>query len=67
MKVYFRNSSGRELRIGEADDDKQASKIIKRFCDDRNFKIHYTRKWLGDDGREVIDVGSHTEFFIIER
>lgn len=69
MKVYFRNSSGKELMIGEAADNKEANKIIKRFCSDRNFKIYYTRQWIDEDNqnRTWVDVGSHTEFFIIER
>lgn len=68
MKVYFRNSMGKEIFIGEAEDGKAADKIIKRFCDDRNFKIYYTRQWLdeNDKNRTWVDVGSHTEFFIIE-
>lgn len=68
MKVYFRNSMGKEIFIGEAEDKKAAYKIITRFCDDRNFKIYYTRQWFdkNDKNRMWVDVGSHTEFFIVE-
>lgn len=30
------------------------------------FKRYYTRIWQQDDGRTKIDVGSHTEFFILQ-
>ena len=68
MKVYFRNSKGNELLIGEATEDKEANKIIKRFCNDRNFKIYYTRQWIdkNNKNRTWVDVGSHVEFFIVE-
>lgn len=68
MKVYFRNSMGKELLIGEAYDDEGAYNIVKKFCDDRNFKIYYARRWVDKDNtnRRWMDVGSHTEFFIVE-
>ena len=31
---------------------------IQKFCDERNFKIYYSRLWN-------TDVGSHSEFFYI--
>ena len=40
----------------------EVNKIIKRFCDNRNFEIYYVRIW-NEDGVTVFDVGSHTEFF----
>lgn len=67
MKVYFKNSSGKEILIGEADNDKQAMKIIKGFCRERGFDIPYTRCWeVPEKSRIIVDVSSHTEFFIIE-
>lgn len=67
MKVYFQNSSGKEILIGEADNDKQAMKIIKGFCRERGFDIPYTR-CLEDTEKKriVVDVSSWKEYFIIE-
>lgn len=67
MKVYFQNSSGKEIQIGEAEGDKQAMKIIKNFCAERGFGIPYSRMWQNEDGtRTYVDVGSHFEFFILD-
>lgn len=69
MKVYFRNSNGKKILIGTVDNDKQAMKTIKSFCDEREFKIYYTRMWADKDNqnRTWIDVGDHLCFFIIEK
>lgn len=69
MKVYFRNSNGKKILIGTVDNDKQAMKTIKSFCNEREFKIYYTRMWADKDipYRTWVDVGSHTEFFIIDK
>ena len=68
MKVYFQNSSGKKILIGEANSDKQAMKIIKGFCRERGFNIPYIRCWENIEKRQIIiDVSSHTEFFIIEQ
>lgn len=69
MKVYFENSKKKEIFIGDADDDRQAMKIIKNFCSERGFEIYYTRMWIDGDNenRTHVDVGSHTEFFIIDK
>lgn len=68
MKVYFLNSKGKEILIGEAEDNNEAYKIIKNFCRERSFKIPYMRCWKqpNSDNRTIYDVGSHTEFFIVE-
>ena len=39
---------------------------IHKFCNDRNFKIYYTRSWRDDDGLKVYDVGSWSEFFYLD-
>lgn len=68
MNVYFKSSNGKERLIGTADNDKQAMKTIRNFCDERGFKIPYTRYWTDESNhnRVIVDVSSHTEFFIIE-
>ena len=40
-------------------------KIIKCFCNERNFTIYYYRTWERDNVK-VFDVGSHTEFFYLK-
>lgn len=68
MKVYFKNSNGKEMLIGNATNNDEAYGIIKKFCSERDFTIYYTRQWVDSDNlkRTWYDVGSHTEFFIIE-
>lgn len=64
-RVIFRNSRGQERQIGTAQDQQAADKIIKEFLDEHNFVSYYTRGWI-EDGRLWLDVGSWTEFFILE-
>lgn len=72
MILYF-SGRGPIRRIGKIDGRMTAEKItaeitrqIKAFCDERNFKIHYTRIWNEElQGKPMtkFDVGSHSEFF----
>lgn len=65
MKKYtvkFRNSEGEIREIGKADNENEVYSIVNKFLEDRNFKSYYKRVWNAN-GRTVIDVGSHTEFF----
>ena len=65
MILYFENSRSVKRKIGQPKDLEEALHIINKFCDDRGFPIYYTRMW-DEDGVKNIDVGSHTEFFILE-
>lgn len=69
MNVYFKNSRGNEILIDTVDNEKQAMKSINNFCRERGFKIYYTRSWQDGDNKDrtILDVGSHSEFFIIDR
>lgn len=40
----------------------EAISLINAFCEERHFKIYYTRIW-NHDNTTIFDVGSHTEFF----
>lgn len=40
----------------------EVEKIIRAFCAERNFKVHYIRAW-NRDGITIFDAGSHSEFF----
>ena len=74
MKLYFRDSRGKDRLISERKNYKEISNDINSFLKDHGFKSHYSRTWYelkGDktaygfreEGRFVFDVGSHTEFF----
>lgn len=65
MKLYFENSRGQRRVIAEPKTEKEAWKEINNFCEERNFKIYYVREWKAEDGANVYDVGSHTEFFYL--
>lgn len=65
MKLYFQNRNGKERLIAEVKDGDDAYMKIKEFCNERGFKIYYTRCWKRDNV-VVYDVGSHTEFFLLK-
>ncbi len=68
MKLYFRNSKGKLRIIAEPTSDKECFAAINKFLEDHNFKSYYTRSWVDEDtGRIIYDVGSHTEFFEIQK
>lgn len=66
MTVYFENTNGVQREIGTTDSEVEAFKIIRKFLDDHNYKAPYWRSWSGESGQTWIDVGSHTEFFMIK-
>lgn len=66
MKLYFENSYGERRVIAEPATEEAAMREIRKFCEDRNFKIYYTRSWMTSDGLKKIDCGSWSEFFYIE-
>lgn len=77
MKLLFQNSRGKLRTIAKIDGRKPdkdiyklAAEEIQRFCDERNFKIYYSRIWNEDRNGKLMtkfDVGSHTEFFYLEK
>ena len=66
MKVYFRDSQHNKRFLGGAETKENAWKIIQKFMDDHNFTCYYTRIWF-EDGYTWYDVGSHTEFFLVDK
>lgn len=64
MKLYFENSNRVRRLIAEPNTRDGAFEAIRAFCEERNFKIYYTRIWNTVDG-ECFDVGSHSEFFYL--
>ena len=66
MKLYFENSKGERKLIAEPTTEEEANKEIHKFCEERNFKIYYIRTWRDSNGLKVFDVGSWSEFFLLE-
>lgn len=64
-RLLFENSLGQEYEIARGSQN-ECIQAINDFCNDHLFKIYYMRHWQ-EDGREKIDVGSHTEFFYLEQ
>ena len=66
MNVYFRDSHGKKrLLMSDVYTPEQAWKIMKKFMDDHNFTSYYTRIWYSN-GYTWYDVGSHTEYFLVD-
>lgn len=65
--VLFENSSGQLKIIGTVENEGAASKVIKDFLKEHNYKTYYSDCWEKDNETTVIiDVGNHTEFFYIQ-
>ena len=66
MKVYFRDSRHNKRFLGETETKENAWKMMQKFMDDHNFTCYYTRVWF-ENGYTWYDVGSHTEFFLVDK
>jgi len=76
MILYFQNSQGIEKTIGQPNTLEETRKIIADYLKAKKYKSYYTivrpeqdgamRKKKPDCKRFVFDVGSHSEFFILE-
>ena len=66
IKVWFRNSRNEERLLETVANKTDANKAILEFLKEKNFTCYYMRTWLAEDGRTMVDVGSHTEFFLLE-
>ena len=65
LKLYFKNSQGKERPIVECETVSEVHKEIKKFLDEHEYVSHYSRSW--DNGENImIDVGSHSEFFVVK-
>ena len=68
--LWFEDSLGRERVIANCANGREVNNEIRKFIDDANdrwpskapFRSYYTRAYEAD-GRVILDVGSHTEFF----
>lgn len=66
MNLYFKDSHGdKRLIAPNLQLEKEIWAHIQKFLDDHNYKSYYTRMWY-NDGYTWYDVGSHTEFFLVD-
>lgn len=65
-ELYFQDHTGRKRFIGLAGSLEDAFREVTNFLRKRNYESYYSRYWIKENGDIVIDVGSHSEFFIIE-
>ena len=66
MNLYFRDSYGRKrLLASNLNSKEDIWKHIQGFLDEHNFKSYYTRVWYAN-GYTWYDVGSHTEYFMVD-
>ena len=66
MNLYFRNSYGeKKLLAHDIKHKKDVISAIHEFLDDHGFTSYYTRIWY-EDGYTWFDVGSHSEFFLVD-
>lgn len=67
MKLYFQNSDGVEREIARPKDIEEVHSIITDFLKMARFKSYYTKTMTDSrTNRTIFDVGSHSEFFILE-
>ena len=66
-RVDFENAFGKVRTIDKVSTREDAFKAITSFLKDHNYKSYYYRTWFADDSeeKEIVDVGSHYEFFHI--
>ena len=65
MKLYFKDVQGKERLIAECETVSDLHKEINKFLYKCEYVSHYMRSW-GDENEIVVDVGSHSEFFVIK-
>lgn len=66
MKLYFKNSKGKETLIGEPASYKEAVQKINDFLKDHNYTSYYMRLSMNREEHFIwFDVGSHSEFFYL--
>lgn len=74
MKLYFENSYGERRLIAQPRKQTEVGLEIRQFInkcnegkpEDKKFRSYYCRTWTNEEGLVVYDVGSHSEFFLLE-
>lgn len=65
MKLFFKQCNGENRFLSNVESIKEAFVLINQFLSDHNFRSYYKRVCGTNENSIWIDVGSHTEFFII--
>lgn len=65
-KLYFLNSAGERRVLAEVADEKEMWKELFKFLEDHDYKSYYQRL-CGAGDEMMIDVGSWSEFFYIDK
>ena len=65
MKVYFLDSYDNKRELAEVQTKEEVWSVINNFLKERNYKSYYTRMWY-EDKMTWVDVGSHSEFFLVD-
>lgn len=70
MKLYFEDKYARLKELANVKSRKDAGMVIADFLAQHNYKSYYTRNWVRTVRENlyyvVYDVGSHSEFFLVE-
>ena len=67
MKLYFRNSSNKELKfIRKVDSQQEVFDEIRKYAKENNIKVYYIRTF-GTDKVTTYDFGSHSDFFELHK
>lgn len=66
MNLYFRDRySNKRLIASDLQFDEEIWEHIQKFLDEHNFKSYYVRTWYNNEFTWY-DVGSHSEFFLVD-
>ena len=66
MKLYrTKNYYENPIFLGQFETRQECSKKMIADIESRNSISYYTRHWFDEQGREIIDYGSHSIFYII--
>ena len=66
LQILFQNSNNKTSVIGSANTQSDAFKVINDFLAEYNYKSYYKRTRKTDEKTTYVDVGSHTEKFILK-
>ena len=67
MKLYFQHSDGSESIVCETEEGRYVSDALEDLHKrNPNYKTYYQRTYMDGNGWVWIDVGSHTEFYIVK-
>lgn len=67
LKLYFKNENGVDNFVVDLEKFSGFFDAIKQDIHKRNpnYKIPYYRTWANEDNEIMVDVGSHTEFYVL--